>query len=194
VSTPVTAREGYLHESAPLLFGVGKAVFSADKTYRYRLSRTWGSSGTHATWIMLNPSTADAMEDDPTIKRCIAFTKDWGLDGLVVVNLFALRATDPRELGKHPDPVGAANDQFIADAIQPWSVAVAAWGAHAMAAGRANAVLRLVAGRVSAAGCLGVTAAGHPLHPLARGKHRVPAGTKLTPFRGTGDPMTMEVA
>jgi hypothetical protein len=165
VSEPVTAREAYLHESAPLLFGVGKAVFSADKTYRYRLSRTWGNSGTHATWIMLNPSTADALEDDPTIRRCIAFTKAWGLDGLVVVNLFALRATDPRQLARHRDPEGPANDQFIADAIQPWSVVVAAWGANRLADMRSQEVEALIAEKTGA-GCLGVTKAGYPRHPL----------------------------
>jgi hypothetical protein len=84
------ATEGYIFETAPLLAGTGSAVFSPDKAYRYRLQRTWGDSGRHATWIMLNPSTADAMEDDPTIRRCTAFTKAWGLDGLVAVNLFAL--------------------------------------------------------------------------------------------------------
>lgn len=131
--TGTQAREAYLHESAPMLFGTGEAVFSADTIYRYRLSRTWGSSGTHATWIMLTPSTADALEDDPTIRRCVAFTKAWGLDGLVVVNLFALRATDPRALARHRDPVGPANDQFIREALHPWSVPVAAWGAHRLA-------------------------------------------------------------
>lgn len=158
--------EAYLHESAPLLFGVGKAVFSADRAYRYRLSRTWGSSGTHATWIMLNPSTASALEDDPTIRRCISFTKAWGLDGLIVVNLFALRATDPRELRGHPDPVGPANDQFIAGALHPWSVVVAAWGANPLAGRRTGEVMAIVAGRAAGASCLGVTKAGYPRHPL----------------------------
>lgn len=166
MSTPPVEREAYLHESAPLLFGVGKATFSADKTYRYRLSRTWGSSGTHATWIMLNPSTADALEDDPTIRRCIAFTKAWGLDGLIVVNLFALRATDPRELRAAADPAGPANDQFIADAVHPWSVVVAAWGANALAEKRTDEVMAIVAAKAGGASCLGVTKAGYPRHPL----------------------------
>jgi hypothetical protein len=162
------AREGYLHESAPLLFGVGKATFSADKTYRYWLSRAWGNSGTSATWIMLNPSTADALTDDNTIKRVTAFTKAWGLDGFVVVNLFALRATDPRELRKHPDPVGPVNDRFIADAIQPGSPVIAAWGAHPLADKRTDEVMAIVIDRAGLAGasCLGVTKNGFPRHPL----------------------------
>ncbi len=166
MSTQPAGREAYLHESAPLLLGVGKAVFSADKAYRYRLTRTWGSSGTHATWIMLNPSTADALTDDATIRRCTAFTKAWGLDGLIVVNLFALRATDPRELRRHPDPVGPANDQFIADALHPWSVVVAAWGANPIADQRTDEVMAIVAERAGGASCLGVTKAGFPRHPL----------------------------
>jgi hypothetical protein len=174
---PAGAHEGYLHESAPMLFGVGKAVFDAGKTYRYRLSRTWGSSGTHATWIMLNPSTADALEDDPTIRRCTAFTKAWGLDGLIVVNLFALCATDPRELAGHPDPVGPVNDRFIGEALHPWSVVVAAWGAHRLATQRAARVMEIIAGRAGGAACLGVTRGGYPKHPLY-----VPAATELSTY------------
>jgi hypothetical protein len=189
VSAP-PVREGYLHESAPLLFGVGKATFSADKTYRYWLSRAWGNSGTSATWIMLNPSTADALEDDPTIRRCVAFTKAWGLDGLVVVNLFALRATDPRHLARHSEPVGVANDQFIADAIQPWSVVVAAWGAHPLADQREEEVMALIAGKTGA-GCLGVTKAGYPRHPLYV---RSDATLVAYPPGADHDPLNMEVA
>lgn len=158
--------EAYLTESAPLLIGAGKAVFSADKVYRYRLERTWGTSGTHATWIMLNPSTADALADDPTIRRCIAFTKAWGLDGLIVVNLFALRSADPRQIRRHRDPEGPANDRFIADALHPWSVVVAAWGADRMADAREQEVLAIVAEKAAGAACLGVTKAGYPRHPL----------------------------
>ena len=176
------ADEGYLFETAPLLIGTGSAVFSLDRVYRYQLRRTWGNSGSHATWIMLNPSTADALEDDPTIRRCTAFTKAWGLDGLIVVNLFALRATDPRELRGHPDPVGPANDRWIAEALHSSSVVVAAWGAHPLAEKRTDQVTAIVAERAGYASCLGVTKDGYPLHPLARGKSYVPAGTELRYF------------
>jgi hypothetical protein len=175
-----TASTSFRHESAPLLIGVGHAVFSGDDVYRYRLTRTWGHSGTHAVWIMLNPSTADAAQDDPTIRRCTRFTKDWGLDGLVVVNLFALRATDPRELAKHPAPVGEANDQFISDAAKTATVVVAAWGAHPAAAARAIAV--------NGAGfplrCLGVTKSGQPRHPLY-----VPGSEQLSDYAPPGVPI-----
>lgn len=184
----------YVTETAETLDGTAAtAVFDPSRTYRYLLTRTWGTSGTHAVWTMLNPSKAGAFAGDPTIGRCIDFTKSWGLDGLAVVNLDALIATDPRELRKHPDPVGPLNDEFIRKAIQPWSVVVVAWGAHPMAAARAEAVLDIIADRTSGVGCLGVTADGHPIHPLARGKHYVPAGTRLRTFRSSGDPLTIEV-
>jgi hypothetical protein len=154
-------------ESPPDLFGTtGSAVFSDDGTYRYRLTRTWGYSGRHAVWIMLNPSTAEALADDPTIRRCTGFSKAWGLDGLVVVNLFALRATDPRELARHPDPVGPENDRFIQQAIGPCRVVVAAWGASRLAA-RRGALLRWALTRsCDDVLCLGVAKDGEPRHPL----------------------------
>jgi hypothetical protein len=169
-----------LHESAPLLVGEGAAVFSEDRAYRYRLTRTWGSSGTHVTWIMLNPSTASAMEDDPTIRRCTGFTKAWGFDGLIVVNLFAFRATDPRELAC-ADPVGPENDRFIREAIHPWSVVVAAWGTQGHLWSRGALVTRTLADEGIELGCLGVTKGGHPRHPLY-----VRGDAPLVPFGTVG--------
>ena len=149
--------------------GSSSATFDAAKTYRYRLERSWGESGTRAVWIMLNPSTAGATQDDNTIRRVSAFTRSWGLDGLIVVNLFALRATNPRALRRHPDPVGPANDQFIEWAVRPGWVIVAAWGAHPLAASRAREVTGIIARVGEDAGavtCLGFTKAGFPKHPL----------------------------
>lgn len=179
--------ERLITETAPLLTGEASAVFSGDRRYRYKLTRTWGT-GTLATWIMLNPSTADALADDPTIHRCTAFTKAWGLAGLTVVNLFALRATDPAELLADPDPVGEHNDRFIREAVHPWSVVVAAWGAHKIAAARKRTVLVAIGARVDSVGCLGTTKDGSPRHPLY-----VPASQKLARFIGADDPLSMEV-
>jgi len=84
---------------------VRSAVLSDCGTYRYSLTRRW-SPGPLLGWVMLNPSRADALVDDPTIRRCVGFARRWGFAGIVVRNLYALRATDPRELSRHPAPVG----------------------------------------------------------------------------------------
>jgi len=143
----------------------GATWFSEDRRYRYLLTRWWGDAPEAMTWIMLNPSTADADADDPTIKRCARFARREGCGSMRVVNLFAYRATDPHELAALSDPVGPENDRYISEHAQAHLV-VAAWGAHPMAAERA----REVSGRLTAAGvqllCLGVTKDGHPRHPL----------------------------
>jgi hypothetical protein len=149
-----------------MLIGERTAVFSPSRAYRYKLSRTWATGGNHVAWIMLNPSTADAMTDDPTIRRCTAFAKAWGFDGLSVVNLFALRATDPRELAVHARPAGADNDWFIRETAQGAPAVVAAWGAHAMARRRGAEVARMLDADGVGLLCLGVTKDGHPRHPL----------------------------
>lgn len=82
------------------------AVISECGSYRYRLERVWEAEKDRVAFIMLNPSTADASKDDPTIRRCIGFAKAWGFGGLIVGNLFALRSTDPKALYGHKDPVG----------------------------------------------------------------------------------------
>lgn len=155
------------------------ADLSADGMYRYSLTRRWSPVPVPQfdLWIMLNPSTADAEQDDPTIRRCIAFSRSWGADGLRVVNLFALRSTDPALLSRHPDPVGPDNDATLRSMAhvtrQLGGRVVCAWGAHPMAAERARTVRRLI----GAAVCLGTTKAGAPRHPLY-----VRADTTPTPW------------
>ena len=91
----------------------GTAVLSADQTRRYLLTRRW-DDGPLMAWVMLNPSTADARTDDATITRCVRRARDLGaFGGIAVVNLFSLRATDPRALTSCPDSVGVGNDSFI---------------------------------------------------------------------------------
>jgi hypothetical protein len=115
---------------------------------------------------MLNPSTADATQDDPTIRRCIGFARAWGYGALEVVNLFACRATDPERLRRVPDPVGPENDRHILRAVRRASETVVAWGNRGVHLGRHDAVLRLLRRRRVAVHCLGRTQAGHPRHPL----------------------------
>jgi len=119
---------------------------------------------------MLNPSTADAHRDDPTIQRCIGFARRWGCGGLVVVNLFAYRATRPDALRRVDDPVGPRNDWHIRRAHAASSLTVASWGANAAAHDRSQRVVKMLQGEIA---CLGTTAAGAPRHPLyLRGSSR----------------------
>lgn len=145
----------------------GSAVISECGTYRYTLDRSWNSFGEgRVLWIMLNPSTADARLNDPTIRRCINFSERWDFDRLTVVNLFALRSTDPKALLEHLDPVGPLNDHWIERAAEDTKLIVVAWGAHPVAIGRGQQVVDQLhrAGRTPV--CLGKTKDGWPRHPL----------------------------
>lgn len=96
--------------------------------YRWLLTRKWHSDLKQVLWIMLNPSTADATVDDPTIKKVIRFTQRMGGGAIEVVNLFGLQATDPRDLITHPEPVGYANNAYIAAHLGLADEVVCAWG------------------------------------------------------------------
>jgi hypothetical protein len=143
------------------------AEISPDGQYRYRLGRRWGNGCfTRIAWIMLNPSTADGAIDDPTIRRCIGFSMSWGFGAMEVVNLYALRATEPRVVRDSAAAIGPDNDASIARAAAGADTIIAAWGAFAWAQDRADAVLAMlepIAGPIS---CLGVTRGGMPRHPL----------------------------
>jgi hypothetical protein len=141
------------------------AVFSPCQIYRYRLERRWSTDGDRTVlWVMLNPSTADAKQDDPTVRRCVGFSQAWGYDRLIVCNLFALRATNPKELIECNEPIGEMNDHYISTAARKADLIVAAWGAHHMAVGRGESVLSFLPRPVL---CLGVTRVlGAPRHPL----------------------------
>ncbi len=156
------------------------ADISPDGRYRYWLTRIWDLDRPRACWIALNPSTADASVDDPTIRRCMGFSRRWGAGGIYVVNLFALRATDPRELRLPGDPVGPDNDAYLKDAARAGFLCfVAAWGASAIAAARVEPVLAIFREHGRLLQCLGQTKDGAPRHPLY-----VRADTALVPFGG----------
>jgi hypothetical protein len=156
--------------------GTATAQVSDCGSYRYRLGRRW-ARGPGVLFIMLNPSTADATQDDATIRRCIGFAKEWQMGALGVVNLYALRATDPRALALADDPVGPLNNDAIHDAITESRLVVAAWGAHPMAAHRVSALTEATDAIGRTLACLGTTKAGHPRHPV-----RLPYGTPLVPW------------
>jgi hypothetical protein len=151
------------------------ALLSECGRYRWWLRRSWeGGDGRSVCFVMLNPSTADSLVDDPTIRRCVGFARSWGYSSLVVRNLFALRATNPDELLTAPDPTGGEEgDRHLRLAGESDRV-VAAWGAGAPFA-RPRRALELLAGVPLY--CLGVTKNGDPRHPLY-----VKAGAPLVPF------------
>ena len=153
------------------------ALFSPDHTYRYLLTRTW-ADGPTILWLMLNPSTADEHVDDPTIRRCIAFSRAWGYGAMTAVNLFALRTPDPGPLRRHQDPIGPENDAHIAAAAARAGQIIAAWGAFPFAADQGRALDVLLSRSLH---CLGCTASGAPRHPLY-----APSTARLRPYRPSG--------
>lgn len=153
------------------------AEMSACRRYRYTLHRDLGMQTPCLTAIMLNPSTATATKDDPTIRRLIGFAKSWGHGSVLVLNLFAIRSTDPREMLAAADPVGPRNDEVIAGALtqakQQGRFVLAAWGAHGGHLGRDFHVMHKLVEGVDWR-CLGRTHKGQPKHPLYIPKNTTP--------------------
>ena len=138
------------------------ANLSSCRKYRYTLGRTWDEAGSTVMFVGLNPSTADAKIDDPTVRRCIGFAKRWGFGKLILTNLFAFRSTNPALLGEVSDPIGPDNDNWIASSLQFVDLTVAAWGVHGCLRERDEDVLELL----HEPHCLGTTKSGAPRHPL----------------------------
>jgi hypothetical protein len=153
------------------------AVISPCTQYRYRLDRAWDDAGHTIRWIMLNPSTADAEKDDPTVRKCIGFSKRWGFGALSILNLFALRSTSPAALLHHPTPVGPDNDKWLRECVFGANHFVFAWGANAPE-DRAREVMDIfVKAGVGRPMCLGTNKNGTPNHPLM-----IPYSRTLTVF------------
>lgn len=150
--------------SADLLSIDSGAEFSPDRVYRYSLWRRWEQDAPYALFIGLNPSTADEHQDDPTIRRCKRFAADWGYGAFYMANIFAIRATDPKEMLAHPKPIGIDNNVWLQNLARKAGVIVCAWGTHGSHRNRNKEVeLLLDAHRLM---CLGTTKDGHPRHPL----------------------------
>ncbi len=143
----------YIHSSAE---------FSPCRSYRYALRRVWQPCRPLVLFIGLNPSTADASMDDPTVRRCATFAQAWGFGGLLIGNLFAYRSSDPSVLARLPDPIGLENDAWLTCLAVEVSLSVAAWGNRGRLHDRSRAVSKLL-GELS---CLGLTRQGQPRHPL----------------------------
>lgn len=138
------------------------ATLSPCGRYRYRLWRRW-APGETVLWVMLNPSTAAVVIDDPTIRKCMGFAKLWGYGAIDVVNLYAWRATHPRDLPRDPcTKIGPDNHVHVEAAVSAAVRIVAAWGANAPQV-RADEMRAALGDDVQ---CLGLTAGGQPRHPL----------------------------
>jgi hypothetical protein len=133
--------------------------------YRYNLWRVWDASRPCVCFVLLNPSTADAALDDPTLRRCVGFAQSWGAYGSVeIVNLFAYRASNPAMLRKAADPIGPDNDTYLQEAARRASCIVSGWGVRGTFLQRDRVVLALLASYPLY--CLRLTRERHPQHPL----------------------------
>ncbi|WP_371156688.1 DUF1643 domain-containing protein [Jannaschia sp. 2305UL9-9] len=143
------------------------ATYSDDEAYRYDLTRVWDEQGRRVAFVMLNPSTATELSNDPTVERCERRARALGFGAFRVTNIFAWRATDPKDMRAQADPVGgAANDAAIRDAALWADATVCAWGTHGAHLNRGPAVERLLRETGQPLFHLGLSKAGHPKHPL----------------------------
>ena len=164
--------------------GVQSSAWYSDcECYRYDLTRSWDAQGRRLTYIMLNPSTATEVANDPTIERCQRRAEGLGFGAMRICNLFAWRETSPARLKRAQDPVGPQNDRAIREAADWADEVFCAWGAHGAHLGRDRAVTALLARRNVKPFCLGTTRSGAPRHPLY-----VSYATRPAPWSARRDP------
>lgn len=154
-------------------------IFSPCRKYRYTLWRTWGDlfdkpSNDYVAFCCLNPSTADETVDDNTVRRCINFARDWGYRWFVMLNLFAFRSTNPKDMLKCDEPIGAENDKHILDVTKGAKIVVAAWGPPGAHLNRDRIVTSMLRQAGIKLMCLRKTATGFPEHPLYLPGHLKP--------------------
>lgn len=150
------------------------ATFSPCGQYRYKLWRIWDASQPAAVFIMLNPSTADEVTNDPTVERCERRARAMGYGGLRVANIFALRSTDPKALYEHDAPVGADNNEAIIESAAGAGIVVCAWGRHGLHIGRGRTVLEMLRKAGVTPRYLKLNKDGTPAHPLYIGYDVLP--------------------
>ncbi len=150
------------------------AVYSDCERYRYSLTRIWDATGERVLFVMLNPSTATEVQNDPTVERCERRARALGFGAFQVTNIFAWRDTDPKLMRAAADPVGPENDAAILMGCNWADQVVCAWGAHGAHMDRGQAVEVLLRGTGKPLYHLGLTKAGQPKHPLYIGYDRQP--------------------
>jgi hypothetical protein len=144
---------------------VSEAVYSDCERYRFLLTRTW-AKGPRSLFIMLNPSTATEVQNDPTVERCERRARALGYGAFRVTNIFAWRATDPLKMRAAADPVGPENDAAILESIGWADAVVCAWGNHGLHLDRGQRVEAMLRGAGAQLLHLGLTGKGQPRHPL----------------------------
>ncbi len=180
----------------PQCHGRGKSVkrsanFSPCRTWRYTLHRSWADkplfgpvSPGIVMFIGLNPSTADEVTNDPTVRRCIGFARAWGYSSFIMTNIFAFRATYPRDMKAAHDPVGPDNDKWLIECAREAALVVAAWGNDGAYRDRSRQVVEMMEGAGVQLMCLRMTKAGEAEHPLY-----LPGKLRPTPFAGSVAPV-----
>ena len=142
------------------------AVISPCEKYRYVLRRVWDSSKPLLTYVLLNPSTADHVEDDATMTRCIKRSKLLGYGGMVVLNVFAYRTKDPALMKAQADPIGPENDQYLVTELQKADCVILGWGGDGNHLGRGAKVIEMLRNAGVQIKCLALNGDGTPRHPL----------------------------
>ena len=152
------------------------AAFSPCRQWRYHLQQVWDESRPNLLWLMLNPSTADETQNDPTVERCEMRAHMWNYGGVEVYNIFAFRATDPKNMKAAEDPVGPENDKWLAKfAIKSQqTLAIAGWGNHGSHQNRNRDVIKILNQKMADVKALKINASGDPKHPLYIGYSQQP--------------------
>jgi hypothetical protein len=168
------------------LFESGKpastAVISPCGLFRNSLTRTWDEALPVLPVVMVNPSKADHQVNDPTVLRLVAFARRWGYGGILIENLNEYRSSHPFELETAADPVGPETDRHLRALVERGGEILVAWGNNGTFRDRDKSFLQMARAAGTRLICLGTTGAGHPKHPLARGKYRVPEDFVPVPF------------
>lgn len=142
------------------------AVYSDCECYRYSLTRTWDPEGQRVMFVMLNPSKATEVQNDPTVERCERRARALGFGAFRVTNIFAWRETDPMTMRRAAEPIGGENDAFLLEGAAWADRVVAGWGTHGAHMGRGPAVADMLRGAGVLLFHLGLSKEGHPRHPL----------------------------
>jgi len=155
------------------------AILSPDRRYRYVLTRIWDNTKKSCCFIGLNPSTADEFVDDNTVRRCIEYAKEWGYGRLNLVNIFAVRGTNPSILKEVDDPIGTDNDRWIIETCKISDLVIAAWGNHGTYRARGAKIINLVPN----IHYLKLTKLGQPAHPLYLKKILLPIALEASSWQ-----------